>query len=56
MAGHGEGRKDGDGVFARPAKAEKFRLAVNVFTKVFVFSPGHTKSAWLGPPTSAGYF
>lgn len=53
---HGEGRKDGGGVFAASAKAEKCRLAVNVFTKVFVFSPGHTKSAWLGPPASAGYF
>lgn len=52
-----EGRKDRRGVFARSAKAEKGRLeGVNIFTKVFVSFPGHTKSARLGPPASAGYF
>lgn len=57
--GQMEGRKEEkleERFFARPAKAENYRLGVNTFTKVFISSLGHTKSARLGPPASAGYF
>lgn len=54
--GKREGRKDGGRIFARPTKAEKCRLGAHIFTRVFICSPGHTKSAWLGSPASAGYF
>lgn len=57
MTGKSEERNDGGGFFAKTTKAEKRRLGVNIFTKVFIVSLSHTKSArGLGPPASVGYF
>lgn len=53
-AGDREGEGMEEGFLPGQPKAEKCRFEVNIFTKVFIISPGHTKSAGLGPPASAG--
>lgn len=51
--GREETREEG---FRHGGKGRERQVSLSVSPKVSIFSPGHTKSAWLGPPASAGYF